>query len=402
MVLPELAFSTPDLFTVVRERMLTNRGFFAAHDPEFNFYYAMADAMFYDFEVFKRTGERFSVDAVMASSSVTLRAIANGQIFGVRPSGGLWEGEIINAGFREPGDPHTKPDSRYFGKWAGRTARAYTMGRGDPSQVTTPVPLREAMGALLPLIQGGTPFGAEVRREGTRVTQFLSPTLATSWLAKPSVSGKVLYGIHRSAGIIFILAQESPAMPGIQLGPLIALLHMHGVSDAALGDGSDSATMVVDGKLVVTPFWGKDIFIPTGFAIRRRPAFTIKAGKTTFTACNYNPLLTRLGGRLPSGISPPAMTFTWGETGPELTIQQLGFGVTGEDLGLSPFPWTLRRNRGTNPAASIGLMDATGKVGLDCAVTVSGPLDSGTVKGAITITPGPAMLAKATIEWTLS
>ena len=64
-------------------------------------------------------------------------------------------------------------------------------------------------------------------------------------------------------------AQEDKATPGMKVSQLAYDLLNLGFDDAVFLDGSDSATLMVDGKLVVTPGDRKDDAIVVGVGFSR-------------------------------------------------------------------------------------------------------------------------------------
>lgn len=400
VALTAFSFTTANLFQSVRSSKLTDKGFFAAHDTSLDIRYVMADATFYDLEIFQRGSNDFTVDAVAASSSTGIRAIVNGQVYSGYWSP-QWQGEIISNSVVQPGNPPSKPDSRYISKWSGRTEEAYDVGRGDPS--TRSPALQNAMGSLLPIIQGKIPFGEKTLTSGGKVTQFESPTLGTQWFPFPADKGKIIYGIHRTTQLLFFIAQEDGASPGIKLKDLIAQLVTHGVDDAVMGDGSDSATLVVDGAVEVEPGSLKNDSIPVGLQLRRR-TLTTASGTTSIVACTYSPLITKVGA-FPWQTPGAQVSLTWDNPNIKLTVTSFGSQLTAADLGLSSLPITLTQTSGTDPAGRIVFKGSSGNtsVTIDGTVAVSGGTDTGTLQGtAYIFILDPPSSINANLNWVLA
>ena len=191
--------------------------------------------------------------------------LVNGQLFSsynyISPGPIQWEGEIIDGGTTVTGNPATKPNHRFFGRENAIPAWRYHVDRGDPSGYTPS--LHYAMGALLPLIQGGIRFGNGTIGTSPNVQQYHS-NATSQWIRFPASKGKTAVGIHRASGCLFVICQEDGASSGMDIATLISRLQTMGVDDAVLCDGSNSASLMVDRTFHVTPGWPKNDSIPTG------------------------------------------------------------------------------------------------------------------------------------------
>jgi len=67
-----------------------------------------------------------------------------------------------------------------------------------------------------------------------------------------------------------VVVQPHKAAPGKTLNEIRDFLHYMGVSDALAWDGSDSATLVSDDEVVVTPGRRKNNTIPVGAVFRSK------------------------------------------------------------------------------------------------------------------------------------
>jgi hypothetical protein len=248
-----LPFSGATFFADVRPKMQADRGMFVGSDGDFR--YVCVDPAFYRIGAFLRPfGSTFSGSAATATGA---KVIANGQFFDSYlpvKSPVPWEGEVIADGGVQPGGvPGGKPAMRYVGQWPGMSVPAVAFGRGDPSTVSPP--LQAALGALVPLIEGGA--GATAKQMGT-------------WVMAGPRWGKTIYGLHRSEGVLFVLVQvhSGPgSASGLDIFAVRSNLMTMGVDDAVLADGSDSATLLVDGSVLVQPGLLKDVNIPCGLAL---------------------------------------------------------------------------------------------------------------------------------------
>src|SRR5262249_13200088 len=143
---------------------------------------------------------------------------------------------------------------RNMGQWSGCSQIALGVAKGDPSTVTPGY--LNAMGRLLPLV--------EARRGAS------AGPLGDYWTNDASV-GKAVYGVCRKEQVVFMLVQKHGGSGGVTVPDLITRLVEMGVDDAVMGDGSDSATLIVDGAVEVDPGRIKNNSIPVG------PAFQLHA-----------------------------------------------------------------------------------------------------------------------------
>lgn len=271
MTLPAHTFSGASFFSSVRSAMDANRGLFAGSDGGLQF--VILDAALYRPEIFRRPNTQSFTDAASSLGS-DVRVVVNGQIFGrsktdycfLGPCAVQWQGEIIEAGTVLTGNPATLPNHRFFGRENAIPIWRNHVAQGDPSSFGGPK-LHYALGALIPLIEKKIRFGSGNIGAPPTVTQ-LHSTGAAQWISFPRGVGKTVLGIHRASGCLFALCQEHDAAPGIGVGPLISLLMTMGVDDAVLCDGSDSATLLVDGIVHAQPASYKNNSIPNGVLFR--------------------------------------------------------------------------------------------------------------------------------------
>jgi hypothetical protein len=281
MALTARAFSGATFFTDVRAEMDKGYAMFGGLDGGLR--YVCMDAAFYRLGVLRRSSTQSFTDAAAALPAAA-RVVANGQLFGTSkldycfrgPCSVKWQGEIIQGHVVSAGDPASRPDHRHVGQFDGRAQAAFAIAKGDPSSVTSPGTYRNALGTLLPLVSARIPFGAvEIRDPAGNITQFASPGGIGSWVSRPAGTGKIVYGVHRGSNVVFVLAQQNGAAGGLDITALIARLVSMGVDDAAMGDGSDSSTLVVDHTIEVMPGERKNDSIPCG------PTFTLQTLRPT-------------------------------------------------------------------------------------------------------------------------
>jgi hypothetical protein len=269
MTLPARTFDGATFFRTIRADMNRNRGLAAGMDGGMAF--VCMDASFYRMDLLIRpTNQTFTVAARALPREV--RAVANGQIFGTGvtdycytvPCRVQWQGEVVVSGSARAGNPRSAPRFRYFGQWGGCSQVSFGTGTGDPSSVTPT--FQNAMGRLLPLVEGGT--GAASGPLG-------------DWWTRPATQGKAVYGLCRAEQVVFLLVQRDSGN-GLTVPNLIRRLTSMGVEDAMMGDGSDSATLLVDGTVEVQPGRVKNNSIPVG------PMFRLHSLRLTGTRSMRN------------------------------------------------------------------------------------------------------------------
>jgi hypothetical protein len=397
------------LFTTIRAGMLgPDAGLALVKDPVRNIVVLAADAAFYDLQCYVRSGGlTFSGGALAAcapGNANGIRAVTSGQIYEVLPSVNqgvdiFWFGDVITGGQLHPDTRERRPDHRHIGKWAGRTEKAYAVAKGDPRDVRPRY--REAIGALLPIIEQGRPFTATAAANpSVGVTESFSPTLAGEWLGRAAWVGKIIFGIHRAADLLFVMAQEDgyyARSSGVSLGTMIGWLHQWGVTDAAMGDGSDTVMVAVDGVLAATATMaGKDPTTPNGLALRQRTL--VASGSTTVTTAS--PALAAVLGPLPATLASAAGTLSWTPSGVRLEVASLGGGLTASQLGLPALPVTLS-TASSNLVGGATLSEPSGPLSITATLVVSGPTDPGTLTGPFTLGAGGAT-ATGSIAWGLA
>jgi hypothetical protein len=260
--------------------MNSNGGMLAARDGAFR--YAFLDADFFRLKVLqRRPNETFTAAAIAAPA----RVVANGQTFAsycLLPGdcSVKWQGEVVSRYVVIPGDPAHAPLFRYFGQSAGASADSYRIAKGDPGKAVPP--LAEALGRLLPLVD-------------SRAIAATPASTGTFW-TRPPTTGKVAYGIATDINAVLVIVQQD-GEKGLALRDFAALIADAGIDQAVMGDGSDSAVLVVDRTVEVTPgHYIKDRSIPNGpsfiqgglgltsGAVRNNPASTDPRFLTSFSA----------------------------------------------------------------------------------------------------------------------
>jgi hypothetical protein len=178
---------------------------------------------------------------------------------------------------------------------------------------------------------------------------------------------------------------------------MIGWLHQWGVTDAAMGDGSDTVMVAVDGALVAAAtLVGKDQTTPNGLALRQRTL--VASGSTTVAAAS--PALAAVLGSLPANLAGAAATLTWTPAGIGLEVASLGGGLTASQLGLPALPVTLT-TASANLVAGATFTEPSGPFSVTATLVVSGPTDPGTLTGTFSLGAGGAT-ATGSIAWGLA
>ncbi len=173
-------------------------------------------------------------------------------------------------GFVGPPAPPAAPD----------VSDAWQFGQGDP-----PAGAGVAFGGGIPVIIGGLRFGSENKYapgapsglpvkgdpgagNGVFLVQRSNAGFADQE-ARGNRLGKVVVGIERESNTLIIVAQED-GENGMKLSEIRDSLSNLGVDDALAWDGSDSATLVTDSTVQVSPGKMKNNTIPAGAGFRLR------------------------------------------------------------------------------------------------------------------------------------
>ena len=312
MVLPTMSFDGTNFFRSIRTDMDSNRGMAGGNDNGLQF--VVMDAAFYRLEIFLRDDNRtFTETALRLDPSICV--VTNGshtnEYNHLRLGRTDWQGEvIINGTIPRPGNPPSYPRHYFIGRENAIPIWRYHSGRCDPS--TFSPSLQFALGRLLPLIQGGTPYCSLSLQPWPGCIQ---ATSMTQWFSYSASKGKVGAGIHRASGCLFVFCQEDGASPGMDVRTLIGRMIRMGVDDAVLGDGSTSACLVVDQTVHARPNdWAgvKNRSITTGLMFRLMPlgfgsgAKFIVNGGTDAQFLNMFPVgtvLENMTGTITPGIS---------------------------------------------------------------------------------------------------
>lgn len=381
-------FSGGSFFFDVRSSM--DRGLFAGIDGGLR--YVVMDATFYRLGILVRpSATTFTAAATAVPAPV--RVVANGQIFGTSrrdycftgPCAVQWQGEVMIGHAATAGSPASKPTFRHVGQWDGRAEVAYGIALGDPSTVVSPATYEAAMGSLHPLVVGGASASAAA---------------LGSWMTNTANTGKTAVGLHRGAQTVFVVVQEDGVTGGITVPDLIARLLSMNVNEAALADGSDSAALVVDRSIAVTPGSIKNNSIPSGLTftletLQLGPGSTLVPNPTT-TDPEFQASTTFTGATGTIVQQTPA--------GLELTLTSLGASptVSAADvlrkLGVTP-PLVLKTTL-TTLSSGVSLTKGLGPIFDATAVIAHVPnqVTNGEITGSLTIRTTRG-LASFDVQW---
>jgi len=196
------------------------------------------------------------------------------------------QGQVVQAGKVIAGD--SRPDSFWFGQLSlcgpGAAGCRFVGGKGDPPTDSRVV---AAMGGLGPLIVEDLPYGVGNKYKpgapaGTAEPDEGEPSqIAKRYLIQrnnktfikqndhSAETGKAVLAYCVERNRLLVGLQEDGTTPGMKISQLAYDLLNLGFDDAVFLDGSDSATLMVDGKMVVTPGGYKDHAIVVGMGFTR-------------------------------------------------------------------------------------------------------------------------------------
>jgi RHS repeat-associated protein len=237
----------------------------------------------------RSSSQTFTEAALAADRSGTQDVTINMNLFG----GGY--------NFFGPGDPSTHPAEGQVvsgGSPVGGTSSsatfyvAYNQGTGDAStdgtwsfgQGDPPAGSTVAFGGGKPLIVNGLPYGTHNTYEagapaglpnvgdpGAANQQYLtqrSNAGFTALQAEGAGIGIPIVGYDADQDVLFLVVQPSGNSGGLDITQLRDLLIRRGADSALAFDGSNSATLVQDSRVVVAPALHKNNSIPFGLTVR--------------------------------------------------------------------------------------------------------------------------------------
>jgi hypothetical protein len=194
------------------------------------------------------------------------------------------EGRIVQGGKTIAGD--SRPKSFWFAQLSAPTADVwpwiYAAGAGDP-----PTKASAAIGGAGPIIIKGLPYGVDnkyrpdtpsaIRRH---IVDEPPPSalhhliqrnnnMFKSLDGKPPETGKSILAYSSTKRMLMVAVQQHGMKPGQTLTYLASLLAHRGFDFAVFMDGSDSATLVLHGKIIVAPSRYKNGEIDVGIGFYR-------------------------------------------------------------------------------------------------------------------------------------
>jgi hypothetical protein len=257
--------------------------------------YMLLDTSFTMLPLIRNTDTTFSDFLLLDPNAKKCKIVINGNFFGlgttdkakaharsvVDASDVEVQGQVVQAGKVIAGD--SRPDSFWFGQLSlcanGPTGCRFIGGKGDPPKESRVV---AAMGGLGPIIvedlpygvgnkyKPGAPAGVEEPAEGEPskiAKRYMIQRNNKTFIAQNNHSeetGKAVLAYSVERNRLLVGLQEDGATPGMKVSTLALDLSNLGFDDAVFLDGSDSATLMVDGKLVVSPGAYKDHAIVVG------------------------------------------------------------------------------------------------------------------------------------------
>ncbi|WNG50857.1 phosphodiester glycosidase family protein [Archangium minus] len=222
------------------------------------------------------SGWSFKSSALNSDKQGTSETVINTSFFSklLTPEGRVVENGEVVAGVPSPEKFHLAwtPTS------SSNLSSNWKFGKGDP-----PDNVALGFGGAIPVIINKTPYGVgntykpgasanapatgEPGADAPYLTQRNNRGFKELEARGPDV-GKVIIGIDRDKDLLYVVAQEDGAKPGMRASEIRDSLLKLGVDDAVAFDGSDSATLTRDNKVVVEPGLRKDLTIPYGLGLR--------------------------------------------------------------------------------------------------------------------------------------
>lgn len=222
--------------------------------------------------VVKGFTQTFTGSALRTDTSNAEETVINMNLFGLTST----EGQIVRTGSVIGGQ--SSPGTFYLA-WTRTEPDPWKVAQGDPPRTAD-----VAFGGGKPVIVNGVCYGA-VNRYSAGAPAGLPATgdpgeahrglllqrsnagFAALDALGPLV-GKVITALDRQQGIFFILVQQDRAAPGMTLTEIRDALLRLGVDDALAWDGSTSATLVRNDKVVIAPSGVKDRMIGYGMGLQ--------------------------------------------------------------------------------------------------------------------------------------
>jgi hypothetical protein len=245
-------------------------------------------------------GKTFSEFLLSDSKAKNCKIVINGNFFGLGtiskgklaagttldPDDVDVEGQVVQAGKVIAGD--SRPDSFWFGQLSlcanGPTGCRFVGGKGDPPADSRVV---AAIGGLGPLIVEDLPYGVGNKYKPGAPAGIAEPDegepskIAKRYLIQrnnktfikqnehSAETGKAVLAYCVERNRLLVGLQEHGTTPGMKISQLAYDLLNLGFDDAVFLDGSDSATLMVDGKMIVSPAERKDNAIVVGVGFSR-------------------------------------------------------------------------------------------------------------------------------------
>jgi Phosphodiester glycosidase len=261
--------------------------------------YILLDRKFKMQPLIRNTKTTFTQFLATDPRAKTCKVIVNGNLYGLTlggraaavmgnpddPSQTEIQGQVIESGMITGGD--SRPDSFWFGQLLKPLGDAwpwiYSAGKGDPPALPATI---AAIGGVGPLIVGTLPYGVGNKYKPGAPPGISEPATgepppeARPYMiqrnnatfvdanSKPPETGKTILAYSSAKRTILVIVQEHGSRPGTTHEAVANTLAQQGFDAAIFMDGSDSATLVVDGTVRVTPGQRKNDTIDVGVGFR--------------------------------------------------------------------------------------------------------------------------------------
>jgi hypothetical protein len=255
--------------------------------------YMLLDNTYEMLPLIRKKDTRFTDFLASDPDAKKCKIIVNGNFYGLDKTGMMWvglgrpdnpsdtlvQGQIVLGGQVIAGD--SRPQSFWFGQVKAPTPEGFIYGafKGDPPATTSTL---AAIGGIGPLIVGHLPYGIGNKYKAGAPASVDEPAAgeppraAMPYMiqrnnetfkaanARPPETGKTILAYCVQKNMLLVAVQPDGVGPGQSHEQLAFDLAQRGFESAVFLDGSDSATLVVDGKLVVTPGSQKNNSIDVG------------------------------------------------------------------------------------------------------------------------------------------
>ena len=260
--------------------------------------YVVVDKTFHMVPLVRKSKITFTDFILTDADAKACKVVVNGNMYGLTktgwasavigaddPADTLIQGQVVSDGKLIAGD--SRPESFWFGQvllpLTDSWPWAFTAAKGDPPKERATV---AALGGLGPLIISKLQFGtATLYRPGAppgtpEPAVGEPPPAARDYMIqrsnatfvdvsrRPPETGKTIVAYCFLKRTLIVAVQKHGDGPGQSHSSIASALAKQGFDTAVFMDGSDSATLALDGKIVVTPGSIKNGSIEVGVGFR--------------------------------------------------------------------------------------------------------------------------------------